>query len=68
MPGVTCHGCGTRLPGVRTVIGGFWHCDACTLELDMGRPFERIEPPKPKQRILHPQNERLFPLPPQTRQ
>jgi hypothetical protein len=60
--GPTCHMCKTALRGAKIVIDGLWTCSDCVYALEYG-----VAPPAsrpPRRRRLHPQEERLFPLPP----
>jgi hypothetical protein len=64
--GPTCHMCKTTLRGAKIVIDGLWTCSDCVYALEYG-----VAPPAsrpPRRRRLHPQEERLFPLPPATAQ
>jgi hypothetical protein len=59
-----CARCAEPLTGSKVVINGNWWCAACAYELDHG-PAHRRTTPNPALRP-HPQEERLFPLPPAT--
>jgi hypothetical protein len=62
---VKCSSCKQTL-GARVYVSGRFLCPDCIYELEHG-PSPRGEPPerRPGKPPLHPQAERLFPLPPQ---
>jgi hypothetical protein len=63
-PGPRCHICRSILHGAKVVINGLWTCPDCAYELEYGAT--PTAPSASRRRRLHPQEERLFPLPPAT--
>jgi uncharacterized Zn finger protein (UPF0148 family) len=60
--GPTCHICKTPLRRAKIVVDGLWACPDCVYALEYGVALPASSPPR--SRRLHPQEERLFPLPP----
>jgi hypothetical protein len=60
--GPFCHVCKSPIIGARVIIGARWTCPSCAYRLEYG-DAPTVSSPLRRRRV-HPQEERLFPLPP----
>lgn len=61
----TCQTCRCSLTEAKVYVAGQWLCPDCLYESEYG-PAQRVKRSRTPNR-LHPQEERLFPLPPARR-